>query len=174
MNIDDYWEKALKRTEILRPRIQALQTFGPTQVGYVFLAESLVNEGDTVVRQGEVLVEKPALLLPPNHPQFDGFDFEKEHSWGEETLRNFFLIRGVRFPSMKFNNKVQALDIFEGSIGTAIRYHLNRLQKTEDVMTGLLSGPEDCWQFSVLVFVAGQIARSAGNDLRYLLGDSGG
>lgn len=173
MSINDYWEKALKKTEIIRPRVQTLQTYGPTQVGYIFLAKSLLNQGDTVVRRGEVMVEKPALFLPPNHPQFDGFESEKGFSWQDEALRSFFLVRGVRFPSMKYNNKVHGLDVFEGDLGKAVRHHLDRLQKTEDVLTGLLSGPEDCWQFSVLIFVASQISRSAGSDLRNLLGDFG-
>jgi len=171
MNIRDYWEKALKQTEIIRPRVQSLQTFQPTAVDYIFLAESLVNRGDTVVRRGGVIVEKPSLFLPPNNPQFEGFDFEKEFSGGPEDLRAFFLIRGVRFPSMKYSHTTHHLDVFEGRLEGAVRHYLEQLQKKEDVLTGLFSGPEDCWQFSVLIFVCSQIARSAGNDLRNLFGD---
>jgi len=41
MDIHDSWEKALKATEIIRPRVQPLQTFEATQIPYVFLAESV-------------------------------------------------------------------------------------------------------------------------------------
>ncbi len=70
MNIQDAWEKALKKTKIIRPRAQELQTFSDTNLPYVFLAEALVNRGDTIVRQGEIKVEKPAIILPSNsyHP----------------------------------------------------------------------------------------------------------
>ena len=69
MDIHKSWEKALKRTEIIRPRVQPLHAFESTHLPYIFLGESSVNTGDSVVRKGEVLVEKPALVLPPSTPQ---------------------------------------------------------------------------------------------------------
>ncbi|MBI4711459.1 MAG: hypothetical protein HY767_03240, partial [Candidatus Omnitrophica bacterium] len=94
MYIHDYWEKALKSTEIIRPRVQPLQTFEATQIPYVFLAESAVNQGDTVVRKGEVTVDKPSIILPPNLPQFEGFEFDKEFSGVEDYLTTFLFVRG--------------------------------------------------------------------------------
>ncbi|MEK6732717.1 MAG: hypothetical protein AABY55_03740, partial [Candidatus Omnitrophota bacterium] len=82
MNIQDGWEKALKHTKIIRPRPKALLTFETTEVPYVLLSESSVNLGDTVVRKGQILVEKPAIILPSNLPHFEGFDFEKEFHSG--------------------------------------------------------------------------------------------
>ena len=35
--------------------------------------------------------------------------------------------------------------------------------------TGLFIGPEDCWQFSVLIFVCSQILKSAEGDIQKLL-----
>ena len=75
MDIQELWERALKNTEIIRPRVQELHTFSSTQLPYVFLSESSINAGDTVVRKGEVLVEKPSLILPADSPQFEGFSF---------------------------------------------------------------------------------------------------
>ena len=78
MNFEKMWGKALKHTEIVRARIQALSMLGDTHVPYVLLSESSINVGDTVVRKGEVLVQKPSLIIPPNNPQFKGFDFALE------------------------------------------------------------------------------------------------
>jgi hypothetical protein len=78
VDIQDYWEKAIKYTQIVRPRVQPLAVFGDTQMPYVFLAESSVNAGDTVVRKGDVVVEKPAIILPSNLPQFEGLESEEE------------------------------------------------------------------------------------------------
>ena len=58
MDIDAIWSKALKQTEVIRSRIEDLQTFETTPLPYVFLAESSLNAGDTVVRMGQVLVER--------------------------------------------------------------------------------------------------------------------
>ncbi len=171
MNIQDSWEKALKKTEIIRPRVQPLHTFSETRLPYIFLSESAINRGDTVVRKGEVAVEKPAIVLPSNMPQFEGFEFEKDLHVSEDTLKTFFLVRGVSFPSFKYNNKTASTEVYEGSLSRALEHHRAALAQNEDVHSGLVTGPEDCWQLSVILFVCTQISRSAESDIRRLLDD---
>jgi len=166
MDIHESWEKALKQTEIVRPRVQPLSTFDATQIPYIFLAESVVNRGDTVVRKGEITVEKPSIILPPYMPQLEGFEFEKKFAGAEDYLTTFLLVRGIKFPSMKYENKVNSLDLYEGKLQSAIDHFSKILQSQENLSTGLVIGPEDCWQFSVLIFVCTQALRSAEGDLR--------
>jgi hypothetical protein len=45
------------------------------------------------------------------------------------------------------------------------------LERREDVHSGLIVGPEDCWQFSVLIFICTQVARSLNSDIKRLLED---
>ena len=71
MDIQQLWDKALKDTEIVRTRALDLPTYEATALPYIFLAESGLNAGDTVVRKGEVVIERPALILPM--AQFQGF-----------------------------------------------------------------------------------------------------
>ncbi|MDD5504071.1 MAG: hypothetical protein PHV77_02010 [Candidatus Omnitrophica bacterium] len=167
----DRWEKALKKTEIVRPRIQPLLTFATTEMPYIFLAESAVNIGDTVVRKGKVYAEKPAIILPGNMPYFEGFKFEEEMDTTESMVTNFLFIRGIRFPSYKYNNTVQSLDVMEASLKKAEDKFRQKLQKREDVHTGLIMGPEDCWQFSVLIYICNMAARSADRDIKNILDD---
>lgn len=171
MNIHDYWEKALKHTEVIRPRVQPLSIYASTQMPYVFLAESSVNSGDTVVRKGEIAVEKPSLILPSDMPQLEGFEAEDKSAWNVEGMINFLFVRGVRFPSFKYNNKIHQLDVYEGKLQKAIDHYQKILQEKENVTTGLVMGPEDCWQFSILIFVAFQANRQAETDFRRLLDD---
>ena len=169
MDIQEKWEKALAKTEIIRPRVQELLTFSPTDLPYIFLSESSINVGNTVARKGSVLVEKPSLILPLGLPQFEGFDFKKESQIERDTLVNFLIVRGVKFPSLKYNNKIYSLDLFEARLKKAIEHYHDELQREENVSTGLIVGPEDCWQFSVLIFVCTQVIRSADGDIRRLL-----
>ncbi len=168
MNIENAWEKALKHTEIIRPRVEPLHTFKTTYLPYLFLTESAVNVGDCVVRKGEVLVEKPSIILPPDSPQLEGFDFKDVSRQQEEMITNFFLVRGIGFPSLKYNNKTYSLDIFEGRLSKAIKKYSGEMQKEENVTSGLVIGSEDCWQFSILIFACMQITRSTDNDIRNL------
>ena len=169
MNVEKIWEKALAKTEIIRPRIQELLTFSATELPYIFLSESSINEGDTVIRKGSILVEKPSLILPQGLPSFEGFDLGNDEKHAEDVVSNFLIVRGIKFPSLKYNNTTYSLDIFEGPLKKAIENTLDKLQREEDVSTGLLIGPEDCWQFSVLIFICSQIVRSAGGDIKRLL-----
>src|SRR5689334_6274485 len=127
MDLQDAWSKALKYTEIIRARVSALQTFQATQVPYILLSASAINEGDTVVRRGEVVVDKPSLILPPNMPQLEGFD-SKEQIFDQQAMINFLLIRGISLPSLKYNNTTSGLDIFEGDLERAVKHHLEELQ----------------------------------------------
>lgn len=160
------WEKALAETDIIRSRLKTLSATQETTLPYLFLAASSVNEGDTLVRRGEVLVDKPTIIMPNHSPQFGGFDFGKNLEIGEDLINSFLLIRGVRFPSLKFDNHISSVDLFEGGVDKAIENYGNQLERKEDIATTLLVGPEDVWQFSVLIYIGMQVGRSAGNDLQ--------
>lgn len=169
MDLQDLWDKALRRTEIIRPRIQPLHFNATTELPYIFLAESTMNSTDTVVRQGEVMVDRPAIYLPPNYPRFEGFDSEEETTVPFQGIAEFLFIRGVRFPSFNFNNKTERLDVEEGKLKDVIENYKKKLEQTEDVSRGLVIGDGDLWQFSILIFIASQVLRSANGDLRRLL-----
>ena len=169
MDLNELWQKALKNTEIIRTRVQALMTFGETHVPYILLSESSINDGDTVVRTGEVLVERPSLYLPPNVPQFKGFDFEEKPQFNEDSFLNFLFVRGVTMPSLKYNNTTHSLEVFEDKLSNTIEHYRDILLKQENVATGLIAAPEDCWQFSLLIFICSQIAKNMDVDIRKLL-----
>ena len=132
MDINQMWEKALHNTEILRPVVQGLKTFRETSLPYIFLGESSVNLGDSIIRKGTVIVERPSIIMPPNSPQFDGFELEKEMQMEKESFYNFLFLRGVKFPSLKYDNKTSCLDVYEGRLKKAIKFYSDRLEKEED------------------------------------------
>lgn len=169
MDIEKNWEKALRDTEIIRSRVQALMTLAATDVPYILLSESSISDGDTVVRKGVIHVEKPSLIIPPNNPQFRGFDLEEERDFQHNSLINFLIVRGVTIPSLRYDNKTSSLDIYEGKLSDALKHYEDLLRREEDVVTGLMIGPQDCWQFSLLIFICTQIARNADHDIRKLL-----
>ena len=170
MDLEQKWEKALTQTEIVRFRVSYLSTFETTTIPYIFLAESTVNLGDTIVRRGRILVHKPAIILPEDMPQFEGFEFEKDYKVNADMLRMFLLVRGISFPSLKYEHEISKLDIYEGSLEKAKTYFKQELERTEDVQNGLIIGVEDIWQFSVLIYVGLLIGKSLPSDLRRLWG----
>lgn len=168
-DIQELWDKARKQTEVLRMQLQDLATFEATVVPYIFLAESAVNPGDTAVRKGHVVIERPSIVLPGFSPQFEGFDFESDLHVSDSAVATFLLVRGIHFPSLKYRHHVSSLDVFEDSLQRAIEHFAKQLTVAEDIKTGLVVGPEDAWQFSLLFLVAGLVVRSAEGDLRRIL-----
>lgn len=169
MDIQELWDKARQRTEILRIQLQDLSTFEATVVPYIFLAESSVNQGDTVVRKGQVLIEHPAIVLPNFSPQLEGFDFDPALHVTGDSVATFLLIRGIRFPSLKYRHQLSALDLVEQSLQQTLDQFTRQLTMAEDIRTGLVVGPEDAWQFSVLLLVGALVVRSADGDLRRII-----
>lgn len=167
MSLEELWDKALKQTEIIRSRMLELATFETTVLPYVFLAESSLNAGDTVVRRGHVLVERPSLILPS--PQFNGFAFEHDLHLSEDAVVNFLLVRGIKFPSLRYRHELSSLDLREGSLQQTIDHFSNQLTRAEDLSTGLVVGPEDAWQLSIMMLVGSLVSRSLEGDLRRLL-----
>jgi len=168
MDLEEKWNKALAQTEIVRSKVAYLSTFETTTLPYIFLAESTINLGDTVVRQGKILVHRPAIILPEDMPQFEGFEFEEDYQINADMVRMFLLVRGVSFPSLKYEHEISKLDIYEGPIEKARAYFKQMLENAEDTQTGLIIGPEDTWQFSLLIYVGLLIGKSAPSDLRKL------
>lgn len=171
MEFHEAWAKALKETEIIRSRVQSLPTYDDAQVPYVFLSPSTLNTGDTVVRRGRIMVQRPALMLPPNIPQLEGFDIQKNEGETDHSIMSFLLVRGITIPSLKYNNHTYSLDVFEGDVRRAVAFYANQMEREEDVATGLLLGHEDVWQFSILIFICSQIARNTEVDLKRLMDD---
>jgi len=168
MDLEEKWNMALAQTEIVRSRVLYLSALEITTIAYIFLAKSAVNLGDTIVRQGRILVHKPAIILPEDMPQFEGFEFEKDYQANADMIRMFFLVRGVSFPSLKYKHEVSKLDIYEGRLEKAKAYFKHELERTENVETGLIIGPEDIWQFSLLIYAGLLIGKSLPSDLRKL------
>ena len=169
MDIQELWDKARRRTEIIRMQLQDLATFEATAVPYTFLAESSLNPGDTVVRKGHVLIERPSLILPNFSPQFEGFEFESDLHVSDDTVATFLLVRGIQFPSLKYRHQISSLDVFEHSLQKAVEHFSHQLTAAEDIRTGLVVGPEDAWQFSLLLLMGALVVRSAEGDLRRIL-----
>lgn len=170
-DIQELWERARQKTEIIRMRLQDLATFEATAMPYVFLAESSLNPGDTVVRKGHVMIQRPAIVLPNFSPQFEGFDFDADLHVTDEAVATFLLVRGIHFPSLKYRHHISALDLYEGSLQQALEHFKRQLTVAEDITTGLVIGPEEGWQFSVLLLVGALVIRSAEGDLRRILED---
>ncbi len=169
MDIEALWNKALQSTEIHRLRLEYLSTFHPTQIDYIILSRSDISEKDTVVRKGFIQIMQPLIILPPDYPMFEGFEFKENIGIESDSIRSFLYMRGVRLPSLKYYNQTYTLDVWEIGVSDALSKIQNELERKEDTKTGLIVGPNDVWQFSLLIYVACLVNRSFDNDLKKII-----
>ena len=170
MDLQDVWDRARTQTEIRRMQLHDLATFDASVVPYIFLAESSLHAGDTIVRRGQVVIQRPALILPSFSPQFEGFTgAELGLPLSPEMLGTFLLVRGIQFPSLRYRHEHASLDVLEATLQASVDRVTDQLTRAEDIRTGLVIGPEDAWQFSVLLLVGALVVRSAEGDLRRIL-----
>ncbi len=165
MNIEKFWEKAIKNTEIEKVKIGYLNTHSSTTLPYIILSESLIDNSDTVVRKGKIEVTKPVIYLPDHTPILEGFELE-DKKISENSLITFLILRGVNLPSLKYSNILYSLDIENSSLAETVKKYKEELTRMEDIHTGLIIAPDDCWQFSLLLYVAGLVMKSAPQDVK--------
>ncbi len=170
MDFEKYWEKAAKETEIEKSWIGYLNIASSTMLSYIMLSESLVDKTDTVIRKGKIEVSRPIIYLPEHNPIFEGFEFQ-QNNISENSLVTFLLLRGITLPSVKYSNSVYSLDVVAGNLTQTIKKYKEELQRLEDIKTGLIIGPDDCWHFSLLIYVAALTSKSASNDIKNFLDD---
>jgi hypothetical protein len=149
--------------------IKRLLTFGSTQFNYIFLASSLVNDGDTVVRKGNFVIDQPTIVLPRNSASFEGFSAQESGGITDEDLSSFFYVRGISFPSLKYINELYELDVFEGSLAQAEKNFMSQVREREDIATAIMIGADTSWQFSTILTACQMIDAHIDHDLKAIL-----
>lgn len=165
MGFEEEFVRALQATEIHRGRRSRLLTVGTTDLPYILLNRSVVNKGDTVVRQGVVRVEEPSIFLFQQPHQFEGFD-----NGGKDPRDALVAVgRMARFPPARYSNRDMRMDVVDSAIDIVLGMMERRLDETHDDQTGLISGPVELWHLSLIVYAGLMVRQSASGDLTDIL-----
>lgn len=159
MEMEEAFKLAESDTKFIKVRKNLLYTFGATHLPYVCLSQAGDNQDFIMVRRGEVTADKPQIALPGEHLSIEGFgDAAQELPSGEMAV---VLARHISLPPSKYTNRQGATVREHGSLSDAISRVLTRLEKDNDVRTGVISAPDQVWGLSVLLYAGSQVARSA-------------
>lgn len=176
MSLQSYQKfiEAVRNTKILRSRKNHLFTFGNTILPYIILANSSINLGNCIIRTGEVVVEKPQILVANDLTSFEGFESEKNDKELDQ-VRFALMSRGILLPQMNYKNSTQRLNVISDKLEVAVEREMNRLEDANDSRTGVIQCNEDTWNLALLHYVLTQIARSSSSNMqeyfeRYPLG----
>ncbi len=164
MDFEEKLRYALERSVFHRERGSDLFTFGATRLPYFFAARSALHEGETVVRRGEILTERPAIML--GHPEMllEGFGESQEED------RSIALTVGRRFhmPALRYENRAGALELIPRDLEELVQAWLQELEGSGNTRTAVISAPEDAWPLPLLIYAGRMMQRSLPGNLRDL------
>ncbi|MFH1002828.1 MAG: hypothetical protein V1780_01630 [Chloroflexota bacterium] len=173
MEIDDERiGQAVKRTEILRLPKQTLSTFGTTNIHYYLLTEpaysGLFNDtGETVIREGRVIAERPRIVTPYYLTQLDGFS---------DSARRYFELlrasRGGQAPGIlySYKNEPRELSIVSDRLAAVVNRLNAEIDGHGDPLVSIIKGEDELWDVSLLKFISEMTRNSLPSNLEQLGG----
>jgi len=171
MDIDDQRIRdAVQHTEILRLPKQSLSTFGTTNIYYYLVTEPAYAElvkdvTETVVREGRVIAERPAIVTPYYLSQLEGF--------GSEAKRYFDMLiqtQGPNVPGLfyRYRNEPKELNIVSDNLLSVVGKLNTEIDKRADPLTSIIRGEDELWDVSLLKFIYEMTRSSLRNNLLQL------
>ena len=142
-----------------------LFTFGDMELPYVFAAEHSRFKDRTVVRRGVVQIQRPHIILPGSYggPEFEN-GFEHAKALPPEAV---YLFRAMGLPYSHITNRPLAQEQIEYCGLQAVLDKLNqRMERQEDLETGLIKGVIDGPDISLMRYSLGLMIRSAPGNVK--------
>jgi len=167
---DERIEQAARHTEILRHPRQHLATFGITNIYYYLVTEPVYEEltketGETVIREGRVIAERPKIVTPYYLTHLEGFSYDARQYF-EMLLR----MHGPDTPGLfyTYKNEPKGFNIVSDNWLTVVDRLNAEIDKKGDPLMSIIKGQDDLWDVSLLKFIYEVSTRSAPANLAQL------
>ena len=163
-DIERRLKEAAQTTRIVRRREHSLYTFGNTKLPYAFFAAS-DKANQAVVRKGNVLVERPQIMLPGTGASFEGFgNIDFDNAGGSVSI--FAAIsRLIRLPSLRYIHDSASKELIAKSAKGAADSAANDAEARGDSHLAVLEGRDELFLYSLMLYVGEMVARSAGDNV---------
>ncbi len=171
MDIDnDRIEYAARHTEVLRHPRQHLSTFGVTNLYYYLVTEPVYSElvsdiGETVIREGRVIAERPKIVTPYYLSRLEGFSSEARRYF-EALLK----MHGADTPGLfyTYKNEPKGLNIVSDNWPVVVNRLNDEIDRKGDPLASIIKGQDDLWDVSLLKFIYDITSRSIQNNISQL------
>lgn len=164
---------ALARTKVVKSPQQYLHTFGVTNLRYYVVTEpsySDIMEGpsESVIRDGSVTVQRPAVVTPTYMAHLEGFGDEARN-----YLDSLARIYGPNTPGIlyQYKNVSGELNIVEGNPLVVAERISGDLHDNSNNQSVVLVGVDDLWDVSLLKFVFEYTLASLSGNIKELHSD---
>jgi hypothetical protein len=158
---EDDFQYALENTRVIRPPVQAIQTFGTTSFRFMLVTELMDQVNRVRVRDGRIHAERPSIVTPQHYSKMmlDGF--------GEEArgFADWLEGHGRELRFLRYGFQFRKTDISEEIVHAPKEDVIGRLGEMLDArdepMSTIIEGVDDAWEVCLLKFTVDLIQRSA-------------
>ena len=156
---EDIWFAA-RSTKIVYMPHKLLETFGASRVEYLVVSEDLDRPGALTIRTGEVTAERPRIITPAYFARrlTDNFGEDARRYLEEVVSRDVnarFLEYGLRFGKNEHKEEHVSgnpMEVAEQAAAEA--------QDNWEALRGVLVGPDDAWEVSLMHFLTEMVRKS--------------
>ncbi len=160
---DERIERAVLRTEILRAPKQTLSAFGTTNIYYYLLTEPSYSDitsdtGETVVREGRVIAERPRIVTPYYLSHLEGFSRE-----ARLYLETLMKSHGSDAPGLfyTYRNEPKGLNIATQDWRAVLASLNEDIDRRKESLVTIIRGEDTLWDVSLLKFIYEMVRNSA-------------
>ncbi len=171
MEIDDEKiEYAVRRTVVLRPPKQRLATFGTTNIYYYLVSEPSYAEpetesGETVIREGRIIAEKPKIVTPYYLAHLEGFGAEAR-KYFDTLMRD----HGANAPGLfyTYRNEPKQLNVVADNLLSVVGKLNAEIEQSGDPLTSIIKAYDPLWDVSLMKFIFEMTQHSLESNIRQL------
>jgi len=147
MDTDPRIKYAIERTKVIRFPRQNLATFGNTIVSYYVVTG--LTENVNVVREGNVIAERPRIVTPSYLTSLEGFS---------EQADKYLQTMAAKFPDepgiyYRYKNETKEMNIVSEPIAALINKLNERIEEENNPLSAIIKGVEELWDVSLMIFI---------------------
>ena len=157
----------MRLTRVVRLPRQYLATFGVTRLHYYVVTKPLYQElapgkDETVVREGTVVAERPAMVTPTYMLNLDGFG-DDARRYMEDLVRKL----GPNSPGLlyQYRNEPEGMEIVGDEVSAVAQRIAGDLDSRSVDLASVIQGVDELWDVSLLKFIYEYTAASLSSNL---------
>jgi hypothetical protein len=159
---------ALENTNLVLPPERRIETFGTSILNYYLVTEEMDSTGESRVREGTIVAEKPQILTPQNLSKLllDGFG-DKAQQFADliSNHSDKFAVLKYGFTMRKSDVRVYEVhDPFEAVVNRVVE----EVKAKNNPGSAVLTGVDDAWEVCLVKFMMDMVTSSGEANLRDL------
>jgi hypothetical protein len=166
MELEEKIKKVMSETEVIKQPDKLLASFGSTTIHYYMLTtpmylefEGRRPESETVIREGEIIWQKPKVITPSYMLRVEGFSGEARKAL--EILAEEDADLAMILYSLRMSRDFEKMEMVSNSLLSVARNISSDIKKRKDPYSAIIKGVDEFWDVSLSKFIQEVVTKSA-------------